>query len=434
VAVDETTEVLRGPDTHTLRGLPESAASPQRSWLLLLGPAFVAAVAYIDPGNFATNFAGGGIAGYALVWVVVAANLVAVLVQSLSAKLGLATGRDLAELCRDSYPGGVVRLLWAQAELVAMATDVAEVIGGAIALQILFGMPLLLGGLVTGTVAFALLGLQMAGHRRFELVVAGLLAVVVVGIGYVAVHARIDPAPLVHGFVPQWPHGAVAVVATGILGATVMPHVIYLHSALVAHRPARAAAGSQDGMQRRALRFQRIDIGVALGLAGLVNLAMLVAAAALFGASGMQADLASVAGGLGTVLGGAAATAFAVALLASGFASSGVGTFAGQVVMQGFLRRRVPVWLRRSVTLLPALVVLLLGVDPTRALVVSQVVLSFGIPFALVPLVHLTARRDLMGALVNRRLTTAAASAVGAAIIAVNAGLATATLGPVIPW
>ena len=437
MAVDEASELLRAADVPVLRPRRALPAKALRSRLLLLGPAFVAAVAYIDPGNFATNFAAGGIAGYALVWVVVAANVVAVLVQSLSAKLGLATGRDLAELCRDRYPAGVVRLLWAQAELVVMATDVAEVIGGAIALQILFGMPLLLGGLVTGAVAFALLGLQLAGYRRFELVVAGLLAVVVVGIGYVALGARIDAVPLAQGFVPRWPHGAVGVVATGILGATVMPHVIYLHSALVAQRPGRPAADAREGgtaARRHALRFQRIDIGLALGVAGLVNLAMLVAAAALLGGSSVEADLTSVAGGLNAAVGGAAATAFAVALLASGFASSGVGTFAGQVVMQGFLRRTVPVRVRRSVTLLPALVVLVLGVDPTRALVVSQVVLSFGIPFALVPLVHLTARRELMGTLVNRRLTTMTAAGVGAAIIAVNGGLVVATLGPVLAW
>jgi manganese transport protein len=363
--------------------------------------------------------------------VVVAANLVAVLVQSLSAKLGLATGRDLAQLCRDRYPRQLVWLLWAQAELVAMSTDVAEVIGGAIALQILFGMPLLLGGAVTGAAAFALLALQLHGYRRFELAVAGLLAVVVAGVGYVAVHARIEGGPIAQGLLPHWPTGSSAVIATGILGATVMPHVIYLHSALVAQRP-RAFAGQWS---RSFLRYQRIDIGIALGVAGLVNLAMLVSAAALLGPSGTAVgSLNAVATSLDAHIGQAAATAFAIALLASGFASSGVGTFAGQVVMQGFLHRRVPLGLRRAVTLVPALAVLALRLEPTQALVVSQVVLSVGIPFALVPLVQLTASTELMGPLVNRRSTTVLAALLSAVIVAVNVGLVAGVVAPVLPW
>jgi manganese transport protein len=386
------------------------------------GPAFVAAIAYVDPGNFATNFTGGATFGYQLVWVIVAANLMAMLIQSLSAKLGLVTGRDLPELCRERFPRPVTRGLWVQAELVAMATDLAEIIGGALALYLLFGVPLPVGGLITCVVAFALLGLQQRGARRFEAAIGGLLGVILLGFLYDALRAGADPGGLARGMVPSFAGMDSLLLATGILGATVMPHVIYLHSALT---KTRAPAAADPAERRRALRCQRIDTLVALGAAGLVNLAMLVIAARLFFGTGTPNtdELEGIHAGLGGALDSSAALAFAIALLASGFASSSVGTYAGQVVMQGFIRRRIPLAVRRLLTMAPAMAVLLLGADPTTALVWSQVVLSFGVPFALIPLVLLTRRPDIMGEHVNRRATTFAAAAAAGLIIALNAVL-----------
>jgi manganese transport protein len=386
--------------------------------LALFGPAFVAAIAYVDPGNFATNVAGGASFGYLLLWVIVAANVMAMFVQSLSAKLGLATGANLPEVCREKFRRPVVRGLWVQAELVAMATDLAEVIGGAIALNLLFGLPLLTGGLITGVVAFGLLALQGRGERRFQGAITGLFAVILIGFLVMLLRAPVDPAAAAEGLVPRFEGTESLVLATGILGATVMPHAIYLHSALIP-RGISLISGRQ---RRSALRTQRIDVMVAMGLAGLVNAAMLLIAAALFHGSGL-ADTETLDGahaGIALTLDDSAALLFSLALLASGFASAGVGTYAGQVVMQGFIRRRIPLLLRRALTLAPALVVLALGLDPTWALVVSQVILSFGIPFALVPLLLLTRRRDVMGDLVNRRATTAVAAVVAAVIIVLN--------------
>lgn len=389
-----------------------------RGGLPLLGPAFVAAIAYVDPGNFATNASAGASYGYLLLWVIIAANLLAALVQSLSAKLGLATGANLAELCRDRFAPSVSVGLWVQAELIAIATDLAEVIGGAIALQLLFGLPLLAGGLVTGLVAFALLVLQRRGYRPFEIVVAGLFGVILLGLLVDLLLVHIDIGPAAAGLVPRLRGPDSELLATGIIGATVMPHVVYLHSALTQQRVPPA-----DRTERRhVLRHQRVDISVAMGLAGLANVGMLVVAAALARGRGGLGD-ASIPGlhtALAQVLGPGASRAFAIALLASGFASAGVGTLSGQVVMQGFVRRSIPLVVRRLVTLVPALVVLAVGVDPSWALVLSQVVLSFGLPFALVPLVLLTSRVDVMRDLVNRRLTTAAAAGTTAVIVVLN--------------
>ncbi len=392
-----------------------------RGSVALLGPAFVAAIAYVDPGNFATNFSAGAGFGYRLVWVIVAANLMAMLVQSLSGKVGLATGRNLAELCRENFRPWTTRGLWAQAEVVAMATDLAEIVGGAIALKLLFDVPLLVGGLITAAVAFALLSVQHRGYRPFELVIAGLLGVILLGFLFNVVRSGADAGELAAGFVPSFDGTDSVLLATGILGATVMPHVIYLHSALTQDR----IPAVDEGEVRQLLRHQRLDVVLAMGLAGLVNLAMLVLAARLFAGSDRPGldTLEGAHEALGQLAGEPVALAFALALLASGFASSGVGTYAGQVVMQGFLQRRIPLVLRRAITMAPALVVLALGVDPTRALVLSQVVLSFGIPFALVPLLLLSRRADVMGTLVNRPVTTAAAAVVAAVIIALNAFL-----------
>jgi len=392
-----------------------------RGTVALMGPAFVAAIAYVDPGNFATNVSAGAEFGYLLVWVIVLANLMAMLIQSLSGKVGLATGRNLPELCREHFPRPVTRGLWVQAELVAMATDLAEVIGGAIALHLLFGLPLLTGGLITAVVAFALLALQGRGYRPFELAVAGLLAVIALGFVFSTAVTGVDAGAVAGGLVPGFEGVDSVLLATGILGATVMPHVIYLHSALTQDRIAAADPAEQQTL----LRSQRLDVVIAMGLAGLVNLAMLVLAARLFFGQDLAGidTLEGAHAALGEQAGEAVALAFAVALLASGFASSGVGTYAGQIVMAGFLQRQIPLLLRRAITMAPALLVLAAGIDPTRALVLSQVVLSFGIPFALVPLVLLTRRADVMGRLVNRPVTTATAWVVAGLVIALNAFL-----------
>lgn len=397
-----------------------------RGALTMLGPAFVAAVAYIDPGNFATNIAGGSKYGYLLLWVIVVANLMAMLVQYLSAKTGIATGRSLPELAREHFPRPVAWGLWAQAELIAIATDLAEFVGAAIALNLLFGVPPLVAGLMTAAVAFAILALQARGHRRFELAITAFLGVVCLGFLYDLLHVHVAGGQLAHGLVPRFQGSDSVMLAVGILGATVMPHVVYLHSALTAKRlePRNVAE------RRELLRFERLDVLLAMGLAGFINIAMLVVAAGLFHANG-QTGIESIEDahhGLQRLLGGGAALAFAVALLASGLSSSSVGTFAGQVVMQGFIRRRVPLGLRRAVTMAPSLIVLGVGLDPSTTLVISQIVLSFGIPFALVPMLLLTRRPDVMGALVNRRATTLLAGAVALVIIGLNVFLLQQTL------
>ena len=386
--------------------------------MALLGPAFVAAVAYVDPGNFATNFSAGAQFGYTLAWVVVAANLMAMLVQYLSAKVGVATGRDLAELCRQHLHRSVSAGLWVQAELIAMATDLAEFVGAAIGLNLLFHVPLLAAGPMTAVVAFGILALEQRGYRRFELAIAGLLGIVLLGFGYDLAAVGADPPGVAGGLVPGFAGPSSVLLTAGMIGATVMPHVVYLHSALTKSR-----VSCRDHAERRELlRFQCLDVVIALGSAGLGNLAMLFVAASVFSRSGPAAagSIEAAHAGLARLAGGGAALAFAVALLASGFSSSSVGTYAGQVVMQGFIGRRIPLFVRRAVTMAPALLVLGLGLPPTGSLVLSQVVLAFGIPFALVPLVLLTRRVDVMGPLVNRPLTTAAAGAVAVLIIGGN--------------
>jgi manganese transport protein len=392
-----------------------------RGVLAVLGPAFVACIAYVDPGNFATNIAGGAKYGYLLLWVLLSANLMAMLIQNLSAKVGIATGKNLPELCREHFPRQAAWGLWIQAELIAMATDLAEFIGAAIALNLLFGIPLFHAGLITAVVAFGILALQTRGYRRFELVIAGLLGVILLGFLYDTLRIGFDAGGAAKGFIPGFQGADSVLLATGILGATVMPHVIYLHSALTQNR----IRPRDDGERRRLLRFQRLDVTIAMTLAGLVNMSMLVIAASLFHTSGLSGldSIEEAHASFRALASSGAALAFALALLASGLASSSVGTYAGQVVMQGFIARTIPLALRRVVTMAPALVVLAVGLDPSRSLIISQVVLSFGIPFALVPLVLLTRRRDVMGALVNRRLTTVVASVVAALIIALNAFL-----------
>jgi manganese transport protein len=387
-----------------------------RGRLGLLGPAFVAAVAYVDPGNFATNIAGGAKYGYLLLWVILVANLMAMLIQYLSAKVGVVTGKSLPELCREHFPRPVSNGLWVQAELIAMATDLAEFVGAAIALNLLFGVPLFVAGLITAVVAFAILGLQTRGYRRFETTIVGLLGVILLGFIYEVLNSDVDPGAALGGFVPGFAGTDSILLATAILGATVMPHVIYLHSALTQNR----IRPRDDGERRELLRFERLDVGIAMGVAGLVNMSMLIVAAALFHGVIDVDTIEEAYTGFESQLGTGAAVAFGLALLASGLSSSSVGTYAGQVVMQGFIKRSIPLIVRRLVTMTPALIVLALGLNPTKSLVISQVVLSFGIPFALVPLVLLTRRPEIMGAFTNARATTMAASIVASAIIALN--------------
>ncbi len=391
-----------------------------RAVLPFLGPAFIAAVAYVDPGNFATNMAGGSQFGYMLLWVVLAANLMAMLVQSMSAKLGIATGRNLPEMCRDRFPRPVVFFLWIQAELIAMATDLAEFVGAALGLNLLFGMPLFVAALLTGLAAFLILGLQASGFRRLEATITGLVGLIVVAFGLEVFRA--DPSwGSVAGNVllPHLDGRESILLAAGILGATVMPHVIYLHSALTQKR----IVGANAEAKRKIFHFELVDVVIALGLAGVINLAMLTTAAAVFnsrGLLGVGTDMRQVFNGLETYMGANAGVIFGVALLASGLSSSSVGTLAGQVVMQGFIHRKIPVMLRRAITMVPALVLIASHIDPSRALVLSQVFLSFGIPFAMIPLVMFTRNRKLMGELANGRLTNLAAYAVAAMIIGLN--------------
>jgi len=360
-----------------------------------LGPAFVAAVAYIDPGNFATNIAGGAKFGYLLLWVILAANLIAMVVQTQSAKLGIATGKNLAEACREVFRRRTSVGLWIQAEIVAMATDIAEVVGAALGLNLLFGIPLFAAGLIAGAGAFAILALQQMGYRRLEAGITALVGVVILSFIVELFHAKPSGSEVAsHLFVPGFGGTESILLATGIIGATVMPHVIYLHSALTQKR----IVGRDDGERKRILRFEKIDVVIAMSLAGFVNLSMMMVAAALFHDSGLTGidTIEGAFDGFKSLVSNNAATVFGIALLASGFASSSVGTMAGQVVMQGFIQRRIPIFVRRAVTLAPALVVLAVGINPTKALVGSQVVLSFGIPFALVPLLLITRRRDMM--------------------------------------
>ncbi len=389
----------------------------------LMGPAFVVAIAYVDPGNFATNMAGGARYGYLLLWVIVAASLMAMFIQYLSAKLGIATGQNLPQLCREHYRRPVTRLLWVQAELVTMATDLAEFVGASVALNLLFGIPLLPAAGITAIVSFAILLLAPLRKRRFEQVIIGLLAVILLGFLY----QTLQLGPLTEagaGLVPGFAGADSVLLATGMLGATVMPHVIYLHSALNQHQH---RGTNRD--RRRALRSSRVDIGIALGIAGAVNISMLVVAAgALHGTSAPAESLEDMHGSLGALLGPGAALAFALALLASGLAASSVGTYSGQIVMAGFLRLRIPLALRRLITMAPALAILASSADPTQALVLSQVVLSFGIPFALVPLLLLTRRADVMGAFVNRRATTVLGAAVVLVVVGLNVFLLVRTL------
>ena len=390
-----------------------------------LGAAFVASVAYMDPGNFATNISGGARYGYLLLWVILLASLMAMLVQTRSSKLGIVTGKNLPEVIRERFPKPLVWFYWAQAELVAMATDLAEFLGASLAFTLLFGIPLWLGAVLTGVATFALLGLQARGFRPIEIAITAFV-VVIAGAYVVQVVLSRPNLEVLGGFVPRFDGADSLYLAVGIIGATVMPHVIYLHSALTQTR----IPTSNAGQVRRLLKFNLVDVFMAMGIAMLINMSMLIAAAATFHASGQPIEeLTEAYKTLTPLLGSGAAIAFGVALLASGLSSSAVGTMSGQVIMQGFVGFRIPLWVRRSITMAPAFAVILAGLNPTNTLVLSQVVLSFGIPFALVPLLMFTANREIMGEFVNSTLTTLFGWGIALLIIGLNVYLLLSTFG-----
>ncbi|MFZ2447176.1 MAG: Nramp family divalent metal transporter [Syntrophobacteraceae bacterium] len=390
-----------------------------RRLLPFLGPAFVAAVAYIDPGNFATNIQSGAKYGYTLLWVIVASNLMAMLIQVLSAKLGIATGFNLAELCREHFPRPLVWAMWVIMEVVAIATDLAEFVGAAIGLFLLFHIPLMWAGLLTAVITFLVLGLQRYGFRPFEAVIATMIGVVAASYLIEIFLVKPDPLEIARAIIlPRFVDKESILLSAGILGATVMPHVIFLHSALT---QGRIVVKDPDKL-KRLFHYEVADVVIAMAIAGAVNAAMLIMAASTFYSRGLH-EIGTIEEAYRTLtpfLGSAASDVFAVSLLAAGLSSSAVGTMSGQVIMQGFIHFRIPLWVRRLVTITPALVVLAIGLDPTRTLVISQVVLSFGLPFAVIPLVLFTGKKAIMGPLVNKPVTTVLAATAAALIVCLN--------------
>ena len=407
---------------RAIRAASEALAGRRRglgSLLPFAGPAVMASVAYMDPGNFATNIQAGAKYNYNLLWVVLVANVIAMLFQALSAKLGIVTGRNLAELSHDQFPRGLVWAMWGISEVGAMATDLAEFLGGGIGLSLLLGMPLLPGMMITGIASYAMLMLQRGGFRPIELLIGGLVGVI--GASYL-IELFIAPpdwsAVMLHTIEPRLDDGDAVLLAVGIIGATVMPHAIYVHSGFTQDR----IVPRTDSERRRLLRFSNREVVLALGLAGLVNMAMVAMAASVFH-DGVHDDVAQIDAAYHTlipVLGSGAAGVFLVSLIASGLSSSAVGTIAGQVIMQGFAGFRIPLWLRRLVTMAPAFVVVALGVDATRALVLSQVVLSLVLPVPMIALLLLTRRRDLMGSCASGFLTMAATTTAAAIVLMLN--------------
>ncbi|MEI7847383.1 MAG: Nramp family divalent metal transporter [Chloroflexota bacterium] len=399
------------------------SGTSKKGWLArilpFMGPAFIASVAYMDPGNFATNIQGGAKYGLELLWVIVASNLMAMLLQSLSAKLGIASGKNLAEHCRDQYPRWIVWIMWAIAELVAIATDLAEFLGAALGFYLLFGIPLLWAGIITALITFLILGLERYGFRSLEAVITAFIGVV--GLSYLIELFLIKPNwgdVIYHAVVPHFSGVESIMLATAILGATVMPHAIYLHSALTKDR----IVVSNPKLLQKLFHYEIIDVVVAMGAASFINMAMLILAASTFHNTGLTniGTIEEAHKTLEPLLGRASQYIFGISLLASGLSSSSVGTMAGQVIMQGFLHTHIAPWIRRIVTILPSLFVIAIGLDPTRTLIVSQVVLSFGLPFAIIPLIQFTRRQDIMGILVNKPVTTLLASMTAVLIIFLN--------------
>lgn len=419
---------------RTTVAIRDALTGQRRGWfsgLLFAGPAVIASIAYMDPGNFATNIQAGARYGYVLLWVVVMANVIAMLFQGLSAKLGIVTGRNLAEMCRDSFPAPLVWMMWVVSEIAAMATDLAEFLGGAIGLSVLTGMPLLAGMAVTALVTYAILYVNGRGFRPMEITIGAF--VIVIGLCYL-IELFIAPVDwrlvALHSVQPRIPDAQALMISVGIVGATVMPHAVYLHSGLTQDRaPAR-----NDAERRMLLRFSNREVVLALTVAGLVNMAMVIMASSAFhlGHSDV-AEIESAYHTLTPLLGPAAAGVFLVSLIASGVSSSVVGTMAGQMIMQGFVGFRIPIWARRLATMVPALVVVALGVDTTYALVLSQVVLSIVLPLPMIALVIFTGRADVMGPFVNRRATHLLAITGTVIVLALNAVLLLQTFGIAVP-
>jgi len=398
-----------------------------RAYLAFVGPAVIASIAYVDPGNFATNIQAGAKYGYGLLWVVLLANLIAMLFQALSAKLGIVTGRNLAELCREHFPRPAVWAMWVVSEIAAMATDLAEFLGAAIGLSLLFHVPLLAAMVATAVVTYGLLMVGSYGFRPIELIIGSMVSVIALCYLVEMFIAPVDwAAAAFYTFTPQIADAQALLLAVGIIGATVMPHAVYLHSGLTqARMPVR-----DDAERRKVLRFSTTEVVLALALAGLVNMAMVMMASSAFhGGHPEVAEIETAYHTLTPLLGAAAAAIFLISLIVSGISASTVGTMAGQMIMQGFVDFRIPLWLRRLVTMLPALVVVALGVNATAALVASQVVLSIALPLPMIALIVFTGRRDLMGAFANRRLTSAAAAIGATAVLALNALLIVQVLG-----
>ncbi|MGD0878362.1 MAG: Nramp family divalent metal transporter [Anaerolineales bacterium] len=398
------------------------AGSSRKNWFIrllpFLGPAFIASIAYVDPGNFATNIQGGAQFGYELLWVILGSNLMAMLLQALSAKLGIATGKNLAEHCRERFPRWVVWSMWVLMELVAMATDLAEFLGAAVALNLLFGLPLWMAGLLTAVITFVILSLERYGFRPLEAIITGFLAVIAISYVIELFIGHPDWAAITYNtFVPHFSNSESVLLGAGILGATVMPHALFLHSALTQGR----VVVKKPEQLRRLFHYEIVDVVIAMVIASSVNAAMLITAAAAFHTGNASVGtLEQAYKTLQPLLGPAAGIVFGVALLASGLSSSSVGTMAGQIIMQGFLHFHIPPWIRRVVTIIPSLIVIFSGLDPTRTLVISQVVLSFGLPFAVIPLVMFTSNKAVMGVLVNKWFTNLLAGLCAVLILALN--------------
>ncbi|KAA0889774.1 Nramp family divalent metal transporter [Oryzomonas rubra] len=430
--MEEETPPPVSPDSRTVQtalDILDGQSRPNRLTRLMpfLGPAFIASVAYVDPGNFATNIQGGAQFGYLLVWVIVASNLMAMLIQTLSAKLGIATGMNLAEQCRARFPRPVVVAMWLLMEIVAMATDLAEFLGAALGFQLLMGIPLFVGALLTALATMLILGMERYGFRPLEAIISSMVGMIALCYLLETIIVKPDWGLVAyHAVVPHFSGAESVLLASGILGATVMPHAIFLHSALT---QGRIVVRDQKRLQSL-YRFEIADVVIAMGMASFVNIAMLVMAAATFHTTGHSAvgTIEEAYRTLEPLLGSSAKWIFGLSLLLSGLSSSTVGTSAGQVIMQGFMQRHIPIWLRRLVTMAPSLIVIGMGLDPTRTLVVSQVVLSFGLPFAIIPLVMFTRSPDIMGDLVNKRITTAVAAMIAGTILALNAYLLYKTL------
>ena len=429
MSVEQSAQALSGRN-QVLQEHADSSLSGKTKGLKrifpFLGPAFIAAVAYIDPGNYATNIAAGSKYGYTLLWVILASNLMAVLIQSLSAKLGIATGKNLPEVCRDRFSKKTAFLLWVQAELVVMATDLAEFIGAALGLYLIFQIPMITAALIAAVGSFAILELQRRGVRPLEAIITGMIFIVVIAFGVQVFYAKPEAGPMLTGlFTPKFEGVDSILLSAGMLGATVMPHAIYLHSALTQKR----IVGKDEAERKRIFKFELVDVIIAMVIAGAINASMLVVSAALFNKEGLVVEDLDVAfQHFSNLLGPSAAILFGVGLLSAGLSSSSVGTMSGDIIMQGYIRRRIPLYLRRFITMVPPLAIIMLGINPTKALVMSQVILSFGIAFALVPLILFTSNKELMKSLVNKKFTTVMAWIIAGLIIILNLFLLFQTL------